>query len=83
VYFVEISTLKKAFGEITFFSGRAFYRINLLIYYNLGQSSQSVCCAFEIGMMFLQGCQMFISKPKIIIWVNFVGSCNGRCWYIL
>jgi hypothetical protein len=22
-------------------------------------------------------------KPKIQIWVNFGGSCNGRCWYIL
>jgi hypothetical protein len=22
-------------------------------------------------------------KPKILIWVNFGGSCNGRCWYIL
>jgi hypothetical protein len=24
-----------------------------------------------------------IFKPKILIWVNFAGSCNGRCWYIL
>jgi hypothetical protein len=23
-----------------------------------------------------------IVKPKIQIWVNFGGSCNGRCWYI-
>jgi hypothetical protein len=23
----------------------------------------------------------YILKPKIPIWVNFVGSCNGRCWY--
>jgi hypothetical protein len=22
-------------------------------------------------------------KPKIPIWENFVGSCNGRCWHIL
>jgi hypothetical protein len=22
-------------------------------------------------------------KPKIQSWVNFGGSCNGRCWYIL
>jgi hypothetical protein len=22
-------------------------------------------------------------QPKIQIWVNFGGSCNGRCWYIL
>jgi hypothetical protein len=21
-------------------------------------------------------------KPKIPIWVNFGGSCNGRCWYL-
>jgi hypothetical protein len=26
-----------------------------------------------------QGCQ----KPKIPIWVNFVGLCNGKCWDIL
>jgi hypothetical protein len=24
-----------------------------------------------------------IFKLKIPIWVNFEGSCNGRCWYIL
>jgi hypothetical protein len=24
-----------------------------------------------------------ILKPKIQIWVNFGGPCNGRCWYIL
>jgi hypothetical protein len=23
-----------------------------------------------------------IFKPKIPIWVNFRGSCNGRCWYV-
>jgi hypothetical protein len=23
-----------------------------------------------------------IFKPKIQIWVNFGGSCSGRCWYI-
>jgi hypothetical protein len=22
-------------------------------------------------------------KPKILIWVNFEGTCNGRFWYIL
>jgi hypothetical protein len=22
-------------------------------------------------------------KPKIEIWVNFGGSCNGRCWHII
>jgi hypothetical protein len=25
----------------------------------------------------------FIFKPKIPIWINFGGYCNGRCWYIL
>jgi hypothetical protein len=25
----------------------------------------------------------FVFKPKIQIWVNFGGTCNGRCWYIL
>jgi hypothetical protein len=24
-----------------------------------------------------------IFKPKIPIWVNFGGPCNGRCWYII
>jgi hypothetical protein len=25
----------------------------------------------------------FVFKPKIQIWVHFVGFCNERCWYIL
>jgi hypothetical protein len=25
----------------------------------------------------------FVFKPKIQIWVNFGGSWNGRCWYVL
>jgi hypothetical protein len=25
----------------------------------------------------------FVFKPKIQIWVNFGGSCDGICWYIL
>jgi hypothetical protein len=25
----------------------------------------------------------FIFKPKIQIWANFGGSCNGKSWYIL
>jgi hypothetical protein len=24
----------------------------------------------------------FVFKPKLQIWVNFGGYCNGRCWYI-
>jgi hypothetical protein len=24
----------------------------------------------------------FLFEPKIPLWVNFGGSCNGRCWYI-
>jgi hypothetical protein len=23
-----------------------------------------------------------VFKPKIQIWVNFGGSCNGKCWYM-
>jgi hypothetical protein len=30
-----------------------------------------------------QGCQMAYFQTKIPIWVNFGGSCNGKCWYIL
>jgi hypothetical protein len=26
---------------------------------------------------------MYSFRPKIPIWVNFGGSCNERCWYIL
>jgi hypothetical protein len=25
----------------------------------------------------------YIFKPKSPIWVNFGGSCNGSCWFIL
>jgi hypothetical protein len=25
----------------------------------------------------------FVFKPKIPFWVKFLGSCNGKCWYIL
>jgi hypothetical protein len=25
----------------------------------------------------------YVFNPKIQIWVNFRGSCNGKCWYIL
>jgi hypothetical protein len=32
---------------------------------------------------FRQGCQMAYFQTKIPIWVNFRGSYNGRCWYIL
>jgi hypothetical protein len=35
---------------------------------------------------FVDGCRVarwFVFKPKIQICVNFGGSCNGRCWYIL
>jgi hypothetical protein len=30
-----------------------------------------------------QECQMAYFQTKIPIWVDFGGSCNGRCWYIL
>jgi hypothetical protein len=25
----------------------------------------------------------YIFRPKIVIWINFGGPCNGRCYYIL
>jgi hypothetical protein len=25
----------------------------------------------------------FVFKPKILLWVNFGGPLNGKCWYIL
>jgi hypothetical protein len=25
----------------------------------------------------------FVFEPKIPIWINFGGPCDGRCWYIL
>jgi hypothetical protein len=33
----------------------------------------------------LSGCKRlrYIFVTKIPIWINFGGSCNGRCWYIL
>jgi hypothetical protein len=31
----------------------------------------------------LQGCKMAYFQTKIPILVNFGGSCNGKCWYIL
>jgi hypothetical protein len=27
--------------------------------------------------------RLFVFKPKIPIWVNFGGSCNGKSWYII
>jgi hypothetical protein len=31
----------------------------------------------------IPGCQMVCFQTKIPIWVNFGGSGDGRCWYIL
>jgi hypothetical protein len=33
--------------------------------------------------MYKRVARWFVFKPKIQIWVNFGGSCNVRCWYIL
>jgi hypothetical protein len=35
------------------------------------------------GVNTVRVARWYIFKPKIPIWVNFGGSCNGRCWYIL
>jgi hypothetical protein len=32
---------------------------------------------------FIRVARWFVFKPKIQIWVNFRGSCYGRCRYIL
>jgi hypothetical protein len=31
----------------------------------------------------IRDARWFVFKPKIPSWVNFRGSCNGKCWYIL
>jgi hypothetical protein len=42
----------------------------------------------ETGSIFFGGkvlsrvARWYIFKPKIAIWVNFEGSCSGKCWYI-
>jgi hypothetical protein len=40
-------------------------------------------CRFEINVHRTRVARWFVFKPKIQIWVNFGGSWNGRCWYIL
>jgi hypothetical protein len=37
---------------------------------------------FDLIILF-RVARWFVFKPKIPIWVNFGGSCGGRCWYIL
>jgi hypothetical protein len=49
---------------------------------------ESANCIFLTGNHFENRLQIrvarwFVVKPKIQIWVNFEGSCYGRCWYIL
>jgi hypothetical protein len=41
--------------------------------------------AFEAGGLTVEtrAARWHILNPKIPIWVNFVGSSIGRCWYIL
>jgi hypothetical protein len=41
------------------------------------------CDANHVPLQFLSRvARWHIFKPKIPIWVNFGGSCNGRCWFI-
>jgi hypothetical protein len=35
------------------------------------------------GCVFARVARWHIFKPKILIWVYYGGSCNGRYWYIL
>jgi hypothetical protein len=47
-------------------------------------TSQSFFSAFETAIAIRSRvARWFVFKPKIQICVNFRGSCNGRCWYIL
>jgi hypothetical protein len=39
--------------------------------------------AAEKGGLEARVARRHIFKPKIPIWENFGGPCNGRCWYIL
>jgi hypothetical protein len=45
------------------------------------------CCTvlfpFQTECRVSRVARWYIFKPKIPVWVNFRGSCNGRCWYIL
>jgi hypothetical protein len=43
----------------------------------------STICQFDKIAFYNRVVRWFVFKPKIHIWVNFGGSCNGRCWYIL
>jgi hypothetical protein len=36
----------------------------------------------QYGCLLGRVARWYFFKPKIPIWVNFGGSCNGKCWYI-
>jgi hypothetical protein len=38
---------------------------------------------FGCTQVLIRAARWFIFKPKIPLWVNLGGSCNGKCWYIL
>jgi hypothetical protein len=38
---------------------------------------------FRTSRVQIRVARWYIFKPKIPIWIDFGGSCNGRCWYIL
>jgi Arf-GAP/GTPase/ANK repeat/PH domain-containing protein 1/3 len=40
-----------------------------------------VCIEGRTRPLFTRVARWYIFKPKIQIWVNFEGSCNGRCWH--
>jgi hypothetical protein len=31
----------------------------------------------------IRDARWFVFRPKIQIWVNLEGCCDGRCWYII
>jgi hypothetical protein len=50
---------------------------------HLMNESSSWCCDFPERVHPGLPDGTYIFRPKIRIWVNFGGSCNGRCWYSL
>jgi hypothetical protein len=62
----------------TYFSNK-----NEILIKNLCYVPEFVHMYFFLHECMSNSCQMVCFKPKIQIWVNFGGSCNGRCRYIL
>jgi hypothetical protein len=51
--------------------------------YVVGRGDEQLMVWPRVVELLIRVARWHIFKPKILIWVNFGGSCNGRCWYIL